>query len=296
MSPESTQAILNIVLPVFIIIGVGYFFGRVKEIDLKSINELILYISTPCLIISSLSRFPIDLQITGRIFVCVLIILLITMIAGFILIKLLDLPYKVYVPPLMFANTGNMGLPLILFAFGEAGFNNGIIYMVATTLFHYTLGIMLVNTHRNPLEVFKLPLVYSTAIGLLISIAHIDLPVAASRSIELLGEISIPAMIFSLGYKLSGMRMTSTAYSFLFGTLRIVLGFALGLLLADILGLRGVALKVIVLQASMPPAVFNFVLAEKYRQDSQTVASIIMAGTISSLFILPFIISYLLDK
>ena len=293
MSPDSTHAILNIVLPVFIIIGVGYFFGRVKEIDLKSINELILYITTPCLIISSLSRFPIDLQISGKIFACVFLIVVIAMIAGFLLIKLLDLPYKVYVPPLMFANTGNMGLPLVLFAFGEAGFNNGIIYMVSTTLLHYTLGIMLVNTHRNPLEVFKLPLIYSTAIGLIISVAHIDLPVAASRSIDLLGEVSIPAMI---GYKLSGIKITSAGYSFLFGTLRIILGFGLGLIFAEITGLSGIASKVVILQASMPPAVFNFVLAEKYRQDSKTVASVIMAGTISSLFILPFIISYLLEK
>lgn len=295
MTIESAQAILNIVLPVFIIIGVGFFFGRVKTIDLRSVNDLILYITTPCLIISSLSKFPLDIGITWKIFLCVAGIIIISMAVGVIIARLLSVSFRVYVPTLMFANTGNMGLPLILFAFGQAGFNNGILYMVATTLMHYTLGIVMVNTDKNPLEVFKLPLIYSTLIGMIISTTHTELPVALGRSIELLGDISIPAMIFSLGYKLSGIRLTNIGISFLFGTLRILLGFVLGLLFVEILDLKGLAAKVVILQASMPPAVFNFVLAEKYRLDSRTVASIIMAGTISSLFILPFIISYLLE-
>lgn len=295
MSLESADAILNIVLPVFIIIGVGYFFGKVKDINLHSINDLILYITTPCLIISSLSRFPLEIDIALKIFVCVAGVILISLGAGLILTRIMDLPVRVYVPTLMFANTGNMGLPLILFAFGEAGFNNGIIYMVSTTLLHYTLGIVIVNTDKNPLEVFKLPLIYATAIGITISIFHLEMPVALGRSVELLGDISIPAMIFSLGYKLSGIKLTNFLNSFLFGTLRILLGFALGLLFVKIFEMKGLAAKVVILQASMPPAVFNFVLAEKYWLDSKTVASVIMAGTISSLFILPFIISYLLN-
>lgn len=295
MSLESADAIINIVLPVFIIIGVGYFFGKVKEINLHSINDLILYITTPCLIISSLSRFPLEIDIALKIFVCVAGVILISLGAGLILTRIMDLPVRVYVPTLMFANTGNMGLPLILFAFGEAGFNNGIIYMVSTTLLHYTLGIVIVNTDKNPLEVFKLPLIYATAIGITISIFHLEMPVALGRSVKLLGDISIPAMIFSLGYKLSGIKLTNFLNSFLFGTLRILLGFALGLLFVKIFEMKGLAAKVVILQASMPPAVFNFVLAEKYWLDSKTVASVIMAGTISSLFILPFIISYLLN-
>lgn len=295
MSLESADAILNIVLPVFIIIGVGYFFGKVKDINLHSINDLILYITTPCLIISSLSRFPLEIDIALKIFVCVAGVILISLGAGLILTRIMDLPVRVYVPTLMFANTGNMGLPLILFAFGEAGFNNGIIYMVSTTLLHYTLGIVIVNTDKNPLEVFKLPLIYATAIGITISIFHLEMPVALGRSVKLLGDISIPAMIFSLGYKLSGIKLTNFLNSFLFGTLRILLGFALGLLFVKIFEMKGLAAKVVILQASMPPAVFNFVLAEKYWLDSKTVASVIMAGTISSLFILPFIISYLLN-
>lgn len=295
MSLESAHAIINIVLPVFIIIGVGFFFGKVKEINLHSVNDLILYITTPCLIISSLSKFPLDINITWKIFLCVAGIVVLSMAVGLLMTKALSLPSRVYVPPLMFANTGNMGLPLILFAFGQAGFNNGILYMVATTLMHYTLGIVLVNTDRDPLEIFKLPLVYSTVIGMTISVSDVELPVALGRSIELLGEISIPAMIFSLGYKLSGIRLTNVFLSFLFGTTRILLGFALGMLFVEMLGLGGLAAKVVILQASMPPAVFNFVLAEKYSIDSRRVASIIMAGTISSLFILPFIISYVLS-
>lgn len=294
MPLDSTYEIINIVLPVFVIIATGYFFGTVKKIDLASINEVILYISVPCLIISSLSKFPIEMGLTLKIFLFVSAVVTVCMLSGIALTKLLNLPYRVYIPTLMFANTGNMGLPLVLFAFGQQGFNLGILYMIGTTVLHYTIGIVILNSYKKPFELFRLPLVYSAVIAILISLYEIELPVALGRSVELLGDIAIPAMIFSLGYKLSELKLTKMGTSFLFGTMRIAIGFIAGLLLVDLFGLSGTAAKVVILQASMPPAVFNFVLAEKYNQDSETVASIIMAGTLASLAIIPFVISYLL--
>lgn len=286
--------ITNIVLPVFIIIGVGYFFSRYKKIDLRSINEVVLYITTPCLIVSSLSKFPIDLTIAGKTFLSIAAVVFLSMVIGLLIIKLLNLQYRVYLPPILFANTGNMGLPLVYFAFGQIGFNVGILCMVAMTILHYSLGVVILSSYRKPLEVFRLPLIYSTVIGILISVINYDMPVVLDRSIELLGEITIPAMIFSLGYKLSELRLSKIWLSFLFGILRIALGVLFGIFFADFFELDGVAAKVVILECSMPPAVFNFVLAEKYKQDSETVASIIMAGTIVSLFVIPFLISYLL--
>lgn len=214
---------------------------------------------------------------------------------GLFAVKVLKLPLKVYLPPVMFANTGNMGLPLVFFAFGEAGFKIGILYMVSTTILHYTVGILILNYDERPLEVFKLPLVYSAVAGVLLGVYDVTVPTALFRAVDLLGEASIPTMIFALGYKLSEVALGHVDRSFLFGALRVLGGVCLGIAVVWIFELKGVTANVVILQSAMPPAVFNFVLAEKYNQDSKTVASIILAGTILSIFTTPVIIAFLLN-
>lgn len=140
-----------------------------------------------------------------------------------------------YLPPVLFANTGNMGLPLVLFAFGDAGFNVGILYMVSVTIVHYTLGIMILSFDESPFELFKLPLIYSAALGILLSVSGWTMPTLVDRAIHLLGDASIPTMIFALGYKLSEITISEVKRSFAFGGLRIGLGFALGIATVKIL-------------------------------------------------------------
>jgi len=188
-----------------------------------------------------------------------------------------------------------MGLPLILFAFGETGFNVGILYMVSTTVLHYTVGILILNYDKSPLEILKLPLIYSAVIGLLLSVTEVQIPTAIFRAVDLLGEASIPTMIFALGYKLSEVHLNQVGRSFLFGGMRVLVGVMAGVFVVWLFKLQGVVAQVVVLQSAMPPAVFNFVLAEKYNQDSKTVASIILAGTILSIITTPVILAFLMN-
>ncbi len=286
--------ILNIVLPVFLVIGTGYLFSNYKKIDLKSINDLVVYITTPCLVVTSLSSFPIDITIAGKIFLIAGAVLTVSLIIGLLITKLTNLPYEVYVPPLLFGNTGSMGLSLAFFAFGHAGFNVAIICFVSVTILHYSIGVVILSPRKSPVEIFKLPLIYAAFIGLLISVFEYKMPMSIDRSVELLGDISIPAMMFSLGYKLSELRITTVMVSFLFGSLKIILGFCAGVLFVEIFQLEGITAGVVILQCSMPPAVFNFILADKYNRDSKTVASIIMAGTVLSIIAIPLVLTYLL--
>jgi len=283
-----------VVLPVFLIAALGYLFGKKKKIDLSSVNEFVIYLATPALILSSLSHDNIELSLAATVFASVCIIVGVTSVIGYLTIKKMGLPIKVYLSSILFANTGNMGLPLILFAFGETGFYIGILYMVSTTVLHYSVGIMILNYDKSPLEIFKLPLIYSAVLGLLISVADIHIPIAIDRAVHLLGEASIPTMIFALGYKLSEVRLNEVGRSFLFGGMRVLVGVMAGVLVVWIFKLEGVVAQVVILQSAMPPAVFNFVLAEKYNQDSKTVASIILAGTIISIITTPVILAYLL--
>ena len=271
-------------------------FGKRKKIDLSAVNDFVIYLATPALILSSLAKDTIEISLAVTVFISVCIIVSVTSVVGYLTVKKMGLPVKVYLSPILFANTGNMGLPLILFAFGETGFNIGILYMVSTTFLHYTAGIMILNYDKSPLEIFKLPLIYSTVLGVVFSITHIHIPVAIFRAIDLLGEASIPTMIFALGYKLSEVRLTDAGKSFLFGGMRVLVGVMAGVFVVWLFKIGGAAAQVIILQSAMPPAVFNFVLAEKYNQDSKAVASIILAGTILSVITTPLILSYLMYR
>lgn len=248
----------------------------------------------PCLILSSLSKKHIELSVAGNVFLSLVVMMVLSSVITLLILRKIKLDMGTYLPPVLFANTGNMGLPIVYYAFGQDGLTLAILYMVCTTFIHYTVGILLFNIKNGPTELLKLPLIYSTIAGLVISFYNIELPLILDRTLELAGEASIPTMIFALGYKLSEIKITHISRSVLFGGLRILLGFTFGLLVVKILGIEGLLASVIILQASMPPAIFNFVLAEKYNQNSQAVASIILAGTLISVFTLPFIVAYLL--
>ncbi len=294
MTLSSIPQLANIVLPAFLVIAAGFLFSKTKRIDISSINDLVVYVTTPCLIISSLSNFTMNPSVTAKLFISISAVIFSTIIIGGLLTRALRLDSRIYIPPMVFANTGNLGLPLCLFAFGQYGFNIAILCVVSTMLLHYTVGIFILGS-GNLREIFKLPLIYATVAGIIINSVSFDIPVIIDRPVALLGQITIPAMLFSLGYKLSEMKLSKLWLSFFFGSARIFLGFILGVLVVNIFGLKGVEAKVVILECSMPPAVFNFVLAEKYLTDSETVASIIVAGTVVSLAVLPFVISYLVN-
>ena len=294
MTFSSLPQLANIVLPAFIVITTGFFFAKAKKIDLASINNLVIYITTPCLVVSSLSDFTMDIPVAAKLFLSVSLVIIVSVALGAVLLRTLSLDSKVYLPTMVFANTGNLGLPLCLFAFGQYGFNIAILCVVTTTILHYTVGIFIVGPDKDFREIFRLPLIYASVGGIIISATGYEMPIIIERPISLLGQITIPAMLFGLGYRLSGMRISKLWLSFLFGSIKVFMGGALGMLFVNAFGMDGIAAKVVILECSMPPAVFNFVLAEKYGRNSEAVASTIVAGTVVSLITLPFLISYLL--
>ncbi len=127
--------------------------------------------STPCLILSSLAEKSIEIGLAGKVFISVLGVIGGCLIICYVIIRVLNLPIKVYLPPVLFANTGNMGLPLVLFAFGDAGFNIEILYMISVTIVQYTIGIMILSFDESPHDVFKLPLIYSAALGVALNVS-----------------------------------------------------------------------------------------------------------------------------
>ena len=280
---------LSPVIPVFILIVIGFFFARYKKISLEPITEIVLYLGAPCLVITSLATKPLFAAD-----IAVILSGALGIVGGVgLLIWLYGLIFHFnslgFTLPVLFMNAGNMGIPLALFAFGEPGLQRATLFYVIMTLLHYSLGLYLLGGSGGVREIFRLPLIYATAVGLFFNLAQIRIPEPIFQPLWLLGYSVIPLMLVSLGYRLHDIRSLTWGHSLAGALIRVVGGFSVAYLTAALLGIQGINRQVILLYGSLPSAVINFVLTEKYSRDPELAASIILLSTLLSLVSVPLV-------
>ena len=287
--------VFEVILPVIIVILTGFAFGKVTNVNLKPINLLLLYISTPCLIFSSLIDGKITMEAAYQILIAGSLMIFIGMGIFSIILKVLKKDIVTFLNPLVFPNTANMALPIALYAFGNQAFEYAIIFTTIVFFYHCSIGIFILNGPKKIIEVFKTPLIYAVTLALLLNNLDINVNVGLNNAINLLGTTSIPLMMFSLGHKLSETTIVNLNENLLLGFLRLFLGSILGFGICKILGVQGLIAKVMILQFSMPSAVFNFILSDRYNKSPEKVASLVFVSTILSILFIPIIL-YLLMK
>jgi predicted permease len=284
-----------VIAPILICAGLGYAWA-LKGLDypVEFVTRAVMNIGAPCLIVSSFSKAGIDVGRLAEITGATVVILLVMVVIGAALIRLLRLQTTTFLPPLLFANIGNMGLPLCLFAFGETGLALGLtVFLVGFTL-HMSLGIVLVAGHGNLAGLLKQPVLWATAIAVGLVISGQSLPAWLDNTTSLLGGFTIPLMLITLGVSLANLKVTEWKYSLLFSVFRVMGGFSLGVLVAGLFGLEGVERGVLILQSSMPVAVFNYLLALRYQREPGEVAGMVVLSTLLAFLLLPFIVSFAL--
>ncbi len=287
--------ILSIVFPVFTTIGIGYLFARFKRIDLNSLIEILLFVTIPALVISSLIKRKIPPDEIGLVFLSALLV-----VAGVGVIAHLYLritgrtELRGFYLPTMFMNSGNMALPLALLSFGSRGLQVAILYYVSVSLLVYTLGIYMAKGGDGFREIFRLPLIYATLIGIGLSVAEIPLPSPLTVTVDMIGDATIPLMLLSLGYRLESIHARDLGMAIWGGIIRIGGGFLISLALVWFTGLGGVTGKIVILSSSMPSAVINFILTERYNLNPALVASVVVVSTVMSLFTTPLILAFIL--
>lgn len=280
------------VLPVFFIIALGWLFAKFKNINLGAVSEIILYITTPCLIFSSLLKNQV---VMADFFTIALSVLAVTSgcgLATWIFLRLSRRNCRGLYLPVMFMNAGNMALPLALLAFGPEGLSRAVLYYVISATLSYSLGVMIVSPNRNLGEVFRLPLIYAAILGLLLGAFRVPLSPTLIKPFEILGGAAIPLMLLSLGYRLHYSKIESPQLAVAGAFLRIGLGFALALLIVSLFRIQGVTRPVVLLSSSMPSAVVNFILAQRYDRNPEVVASVILVSSLLSLITTPLILAF----
>ena len=277
------------VIPVFLLIAAGFAFAHWKKINLTSVTEIIVYLGTPSLVFSSLAGKP--LFATDIAVLSAGILLIFAIVGFFIRLYFLVSGFssRGFALPTLFMNAGNMGIPLALFAFGQAGLQRATLMFVIITFLQYALGIYILNGRSNWTDIFRLPLIYAALAGLSVNLAQISLPEVLLRPIIMLGQATIPIMLISLGYRLHEVESLQWGHALGGALARIGGGFAAANLAVHLIGAEGVNRQVLLLYGAPPAAVVNFVLTEKYRQDPALAASIVVISTFISIFTIPVV-------
>lgn len=286
--------ILRVVVPVFAVAGAGYLYAARGRIDLRSLTDPLFLVFTPALGFTLMIQSRLEGALLARIALAAGAVIVGSGVLTWAAARVLGLRSPGLYLATMFANNGNLGLPLCALAFGETGLALATIYCVMGIVLHFSLGIALVAPRTDRWGVLKLPVLHAIVLGLVLGRLEAPVPAPILKGIDLLGQPTIPVMLFALGYRLRGARLPSLGLAALAAAIRIGGGTALAFGATRLLGLDGLAAQVVILQGAMPPAAFNFVLAEKYEADADMVASAVALGTFASVATIPAVLAWIL--
>jgi hypothetical protein len=286
--------LLSVVAPVFIVALVGLAWARSgTHFDEVSISRLVLNVGIPCLVFRSLTSLDVPPAELARMAGLAASVMSIFAIGGFAVLKVMNLPAHTYLGPLVFANSGNIGLPICLFAFGDAGLALGMAYFAVSSTCHVVLGGPLFAGSFSLRPFFRSPLTWAVILTIGVVASGVTVPTWIARTTTLLGDIAIPLMLLTLGVSLSKMHPESLRRSIILSCVRLALGVSAGLLVTTLLGVEGLPRKVLVLQASMPVGVLNYLFAQRYARSPEQVASLVLVSTLISVVSIPVLLAWL---
>ncbi|MEM8870060.1 MAG: AEC family transporter [Pseudomonadota bacterium] len=285
--------VVQIVAPVFLLAGLGFAWVRIGfDYDVAFVTRLAMSLAIPCLIFMSLVRTEIDPRILRDSAIATLMAYAATGGALYFIINILGLDRRTYWAPLTFGNTGNLGLPIALFAFGAEGLGFAVVVFAVMLVLQFTLGVWVVSGRSSPLTMLREPMVWATVLGGVFLIAGWSLPVWAGNTLDLIGQLGIPLMLITLGVAMSRLRPAAVGRAFGLSTVKLAVSLALALLAGYVMGLPGVAMGVLVLQLATPVPVTNFMLAQKYGANATEVAGLVVVSTLLSVLSLPVILGF----
>ncbi|MFO8046291.1 MAG: AEC family transporter [Halomonas sp.] len=280
-----------------VLAGAGLGFGWVRlghPYPVEFVTRLVFNIGTPALIIASLANAEIDAGSVGLTMLAAALVMTAMAAATPLMARLLGRDWRVVLAPMMYPNTGNMGLPVVLYAFGSAGFAFGITVMVTVSLFQFTVGAVMASQGNALRTLARTPTVYAIVISLGLLLTDTELPRWLSNSVDLISGFTVPLMLITLGVSLASIQVRSLKSGVGFSLLRIPVAAGLAWGIGALLGLPPLAQSILVLQMSMPVAVFNYLFAQKAGREPAYVASLVFCSTLMSLLYLPLLLAWLM--
>jgi malate permease and related proteins len=283
--------ITAILFPIFAIVALGYWYGRRHDPGMAVANRLNMDIFVPALVFAALA---------GRTFTPAEYLPLATgallVLAGCGLLawptaRALGLPWKTFVPPMMFNNSGNIGIPLAVLAWGDAALPAAVILFMVENLLHFSLGARMLDTNARLLTLWRIPAVAATVAGLAVSLLGLQVWEPLLTALKMLGDIAIPLLLFALGVRMTSIRFNDLGAPLAGAFLRPAAGIAIAWGAAQLLALGERDAAMLMVFGALPPAVLNFLFAERYRQEPERVASIVLFGNLAAVLVLPLVLA-----
>jgi len=289
--PVLASTFASNILPIILLSGAGFALGKMLHIDSRSLGRVVFYVFSPVLIFDLLIQNQLKMSeaavVIAFAFSFILMMGALTLLLGYFL--KLERPALISILiTTMFANTGNYGLPLVSFAFGERALSYAGIYFATTTLLFYTLGVLLASLgHMNirdaMLGLVRIPTMYAVLLAIVINMWNLQIPAPVMRSIDLAAGGTIPVMLILLGVQLTHVEFSGNLRALqLSVSLRLLLAPLVALLFAALFGLQGFIRQGSVTQASMPSMVSATVLATEYDLDAKLVTAVVFISSLLS--------------
>ena len=285
--------LIDVLFPVFFIIGIGYYIGKKdKKFNTHFITNFAGTIGTPAMIFYTITTTGVTLEIFIEYFVYAVIILAAFAFAGFFFLLFLKKDPITELPPLFLPNTGNMGVPICLFAYGTAGLGVASAIASVIILFHFTIGIFLASKKISLTILFKNGPIYGIIFAVLFLYFDWNVPGFLENTTFLLTYTPIFLVFMALGVALTRLKVVSWTHASILGAVRVILGPIIGFALINFLGLTGFMAGVLLIQSAMPSAVLTYLVGSMYskKRAVDNIASVIVSSTLMSFITIPIVV------
>lgn len=286
--------ILAILAPAAILAVIGLVWAKANaDFPINFVTNLVTNIGMPALLFYTLTSGTVELSALGTMLVASFVVHLIAIPLAVILLRRANKDWRLCIA-MVLGNTGNLGLPVCYFAYGDIGLAYGMAFFSFQCVLLFSIGEAVLSGSRSIVPALKSPILHSLWLAALVNYFGIDLPKVVVDTTELLGQFVIPLMLITLGVSLAGLKIDRLPSTLLWSLIRTLLLFFVGFAVAAMLNLDGVARGVLILEIAMPVAVYNFLLAVRHNRDSVEISGLILVTHLASIVYLPFVLAYLL--
>lgn len=294
--------ILDITFPIFSIVALGFYCGYKFSPDMQVANRLNMDVFIPALIFSVIVGQSVDVRAYLPLIFAALLVVLGSGLLIWPIARMLKIELKTLAPPMMFNNAGNMGLPLMVLTFGEQALPIAMILFLVENTLHFTLGMAWLNNSEgkskraSSLRSMVSPLTIASFVAIGLGMTELNIHPTLMLPIDMIGKIVIPLMLFSLGVRLSTSSLKTLPIGLIGGIACPISGLLMVIMIMPFFDLNPMQAGGLFLFGALPPAILNFMFAERYNQEPDKVASIVIVGNALTLITLPLVLSYVIPR
>ena len=287
--------VLEIVTPVFFLAGIGFTWVKMGfEYNVEFVTRLAVTLSVPCLIFVALMKTEISSDTLQAVSLATVTAYALVTGGSFLIVRVMRLDISTYLAPITFGNTGNLGLPLAFFAFGNEGLGYAVIIFAIMAIYNFTCGVWVISGGGSLLKVIKEPMVWGTFLGAIFLINNWETPKFLTSTLELVGQMAIPLMLITLGVAVARLQPQDVYRAFIISTLKFLICITSAIIAGIYFKLDSIPLAVLIIQLTTPVAVTSYLLATKYNDNPNAVAGLVIVSTLLSIVYIPITLMFLI--